>query len=102
MHTISKSLAGLGLAAALSSTPAFADHNSRWGEGWANMPNDIHNTRIETRGEDTTFRDFVRHGNGADSDNRFATTEARGRMSVRQTGQRSARTAQKGKRGGRR
>jgi hypothetical protein len=49
---------------------AQADHNSVWGEGWANMPNDIHNTRIETLGEDgTTFRDFVQYGNGADSVN---------------------------------
>lgn len=39
-------------AALLFSAQAFADHNSKNGEGWANMPNDIHNTRIETRGGD--------------------------------------------------
>jgi hypothetical protein len=39
-------------AALLFSAQAFADHNSKNGEGWANMPNDIHNTRIETRGDD--------------------------------------------------
>ena len=32
-----------------ASGAALADHNSKNGEGWANMPNDIHNTRIETR-----------------------------------------------------
>jgi hypothetical protein len=57
------------------STTALGDHNSRWGEGWAKMPNDIHNTRIETRGDDSTFRDFVRFGNGADSVNRFSTDD---------------------------
>jgi hypothetical protein len=72
------------LLAALSTT-ALADHNSRWGEGWANMPNDIHNTRIETRGDNRTFRDFVRFGNGADSVNRFATEdETRGRKASAQ------------------
>jgi len=59
---------------------ALADHNSRWGEGWAQMPNDIHNTRIDTRGDNTAFRDFVRQGNGADSENRFATSDSRGRQ----------------------
>jgi len=52
---------------------ALADHNSIWGEGWANMPNDIHNTRIDTLGDRDTFRDFVRYGAGADSVNRFTT-----------------------------
>jgi hypothetical protein len=57
------------------SATALADHNSRWGEGWAKMPNDIHNTRVETRGDDNAFRDFVRFGNGADSVNRFSTDD---------------------------
>lgn len=72
-------LAALGAFAALPA--ALADHNSKWGEGWANMPNDIHNTRIDTRGDNTTFRDFVRRGNGADSVNRYSTdaTGARGK-----------------------
>ena len=65
-----------GALIAVSGT-AQADHNSKWGEGWANMPNDIHNTRVETRGDDTSFRDFVKQGNGADSVNRFATDESR-------------------------
>ncbi|MEZ5558221.1 MAG: hypothetical protein R3E86_06690 [Pseudomonadales bacterium] len=34
---------------------------------------------IDTRGDNTTFRDFVRYGNGADSVNRYATDDARGR-----------------------
>lgn len=60
------------LVAAMGAAPAFADHNSVWGEGWANMPNDIHNTRIDTMDEDgSVFADFVRGGDGADSVNRF-------------------------------
>ncbi len=58
------------LTMALSSA-ALADHNSKWGAGWANMPNDIHNTRIDTRDDNDVFRDFVRYGNGAESENRF-------------------------------
>jgi hypothetical protein len=54
---------------------AFADHNSKNGEGWANMPNDIHNTRIETReaNDNEAFRDFVKYGEGSRTENRFAT-----------------------------
>lgn len=59
----------LGLTA---SAAVLADHNSPWGEGWANMPNDIHNTRLDTRDDDNDdFIDFVRAGMGADSENRF-------------------------------
>ena len=68
---------------------ASADHNSRWGEGWANMPNDIHNTRADTRGDNTAFRDFVSKGNGADSVNRYATDPGRSQQSNRQRSQRS-------------
>ena len=54
----------------LATTSAYADHNSVWGEGWANMPNDIHNTRIETLSSDNSeFIVFVRGGGGADSVN---------------------------------
>ena len=60
-------------ALALTQQMAFADHNSPFGAGWANMPNDIHNTRIDTLGDNTTFRDFVRYGNGSDSVNRYLT-----------------------------
>ena len=49
-----------------------ADHNSIWGEGWANMPNDIHNTRIETMDDEIdSFIDFVRMGSGAESVNPY-------------------------------
>ena len=56
----------------LATSAAYADHNSVWGEGWANMPNDIHNTRIETldvEDGNTIFTEFVREGGGADSVN---------------------------------
>lgn len=53
-----------------------ADHNSPMGEGWANMPNDVHNTRVETRGDNQAFRDFVKQGNGAATVNRFSDTTA--------------------------
>lgn len=58
---------------------ALADHNSPHGAGWARMPNDIHNTRIDTLGDSSAFRDFVRYGNGADSVNRYTTDDALGR-----------------------
>jgi len=68
---------GAATAIALCASPAFADHNSKQGEGWANMPNDIHNTRIETREADDNeaFRDFVKYGEGSTSVNRFASED---------------------------
>ena len=39
----------------LTQQAAFADHNSPHGAGWARMPNDIHNTRIDTLGDNTAF-----------------------------------------------
>ena len=58
--------------------PVIADHNSKNGEGWANMPNDIHNMRIETReaNDNEAFRDFVKYGEGSKTENRFATDDA--------------------------
>lgn len=41
---------------------AFADHNSIWGEGWANMPNDVHDTRIDTLDDQEAFLDFIGGG----------------------------------------
>lgn len=38
---------------------AMADHNSIWGEGWANMPNDTHDTRIDTLGDQEAFLDSL-------------------------------------------
>ena len=61
----------LGSLAALLSASALADHNSLNGAGWANMPNDVHNTRIEDDLSGTEFRDFVRQGAGADTVNRY-------------------------------
>jgi len=81
-------------AALLFSAQAFADHNSKNGEGWANMPNDIHNTRIETRGDNEAFRDFVKQGNGADSVNRYddGTAPGNGKMQQAQAAAESAET----------
>jgi hypothetical protein len=72
----------------LTAGAAYADHNSKNGEGWANMPNDIHNTRIETREADDNeaFRDFVRYGEGAESENRFATDDAGPNQAMEQKG----------------
>ena len=68
---------------------AVADHNSKNGEGWANMPNDIHNTRIETREADDNeaFRDFVKYGEGSTSENRFASDETVPAQSRKQSGE---------------
>lgn len=67
---------------------ASADHNSKNGEGWANMPNDIHNTRIETReaSDNEAFQDFVRYGEGSTSQNRFASDETVPAQAMKQQG----------------
>jgi hypothetical protein len=87
----SKRISGLGAVLLLlgASTTAMADHNSPWGAGWAKMPNDIHNTRVETLDsrEQSSFRDFVRYGNGATSVNRFTSeTNARRSMNTNRMG----------------
>lgn len=58
-------------AMSLLASSAIADHNSQNGPGWANMPNDIHNTRVETLEADDNqaFRDFVKYGEGSESVN---------------------------------
>jgi len=63
----------------VSAAPTFADHNSRNGEGWASMPNDIHNTRVETleNNDNDAFREFVKYGEGSKSVNRFASDDTR-------------------------
>lgn len=67
-----KSLAVFLVAGSLfTATAAQADHNSVWGAGHANMPNDIHNSAIEDTHEE--FLDLVQKGGGADSVNRYAT-----------------------------
>ena len=64
----------LGSLAALFSVSALADPNSPRGEGWANMPNDIHNIQIEDDLSGTEFSDVVRQGAGADTVNRYLDT----------------------------
>jgi len=78
----------LASAALVFSAQAIADHNSKWGEGWANMPNDVHNTRIDTRasGDNEAFKDFVQYGNGAESVNRYDDGEDGGNRQMKQAG----------------
>ncbi len=64
------------IAAMACLTAVRADHMSPCGPGWANMPNDIHNTRFDTLGDNDAFLDFVMYGEGADSTNRFLTETA--------------------------
>jgi len=65
-----KSVIAMLIAGGIVDTSSvYADHNSIWGEGTANMPNDIHNTRIEDNNE--KFLDLVQGGGGADSVNRY-------------------------------
>lgn len=63
------------LLGSLVAVPAMADHNSVWGAGTANMPNDIHNARIEGTTSDGTVIDdwtaFVSKGAGAETVNRY-------------------------------
>jgi len=65
----------VSLLASLAAAPAMADHNSIWGAGKANMPNDIHNTRIEEANTglmtSDEWRDFVSKGAGAETVNRY-------------------------------
>lgn len=80
-----------GSLAALVSASALADHNSPHGAGWANMPNDIHNTRIEDGLSGTEFADFVRQGAGAATVNRYldsTTTSGAGSASAARGGSR--------------
>ena len=65
------------IAAIAFAAPAYADHMSPWGAGWANMPNDVHNTRIDTRidGDNDAFLDFIMFGEGVDVTNRFLVEE---------------------------
>lgn len=90
-ETLASIVLALGIAAV---STVQADHNSPWGEGWANMPNDIHNTRVDTRDEDTeAFIDFVRMGSGADSENVYLvdSTDATGGGSADRGGSRGGR-----------
>lgn len=69
----SKFLTAVLVAGSLFSVAtAQADHNSIWGAGSANMPNDIHNSAIED--DQDVFMDLVQYGDGADSVNRYDDT----------------------------
>jgi hypothetical protein len=72
----------------LASTSVLADHNSPNGAGWANMPNDIHNTRIEEDLSGREFADFVRQGAGAATVNRYldSSTATRGSRAAAPSG----------------
>ncbi|MGD8484341.1 MAG: hypothetical protein PVJ63_05810 [Thioalkalispiraceae bacterium] len=98
-NSIIAMLISAGMFAASS---AYADHNSVWGAGSANMPNDIHNTRIEDDNE--TFLELVQQGGGADSVNRYADSDtttttmgSRSRMTT-SMGSRSATMSRGGRR----
>ncbi len=47
------------------SSLAMADHLSIWGEGWANMPNEIHNLRMEYKDDNDAFLSEIQYGAGA-------------------------------------
>jgi len=71
IHMKLKSLLAIFITSSVfASSAVLADHKSPMGAGTANMPNDIHNTRIEDDNE--TFLDLVQGGGGADSVNRYA------------------------------
>lgn len=76
----------------VAAAPGFADHNSKDGEGTANMPNDIHNTRVETleTNDQAAFRDFVRYGEGSKTVNRFEAEETEPNQAIEQKGERKA------------
>ena len=94
----------LGAATALAfiAAPAIADHNSKEGEGWANMPNDIHNTRIETleTRDNEAFREFVKYGEGSDSVNRFDSEDTAAGRGKEQKGKAATEQAQAQKKAG--
>lgn len=70
-----KTLTIIALLAGLTSLPALADHNSVWGPGYANMTNDVHNTRIEDDLTSDEWSEFVQNGDGADTVNRYTDDE---------------------------
>lgn len=67
-------LRGAAVVLMFASAPVvMADHNSKDGIGSANMPNDIHNVRLDVRlndADNSYFTDFVQYGEGADVPNR--------------------------------
>ncbi len=68
---IRKSLTVIAFLSGMAAMPAWADHMSVWGAGWANMPNDVHNTRIEDDLTQDEWVDFIQYGDGASTPNRY-------------------------------
>lgn len=93
-QTFTSVLAATVLAVA---APSFADHNSKNGEGTANMPNDIHNTRVDTleTNDNEAFRDFVKYGEGSTTVNRFESDETQPNQANERQGEANA-TANRG------
>ncbi len=54
-----------GLASLGMSSTVVADHMSIWGEGWANMPNEIHDLRMEYKDDNAAFLSEIQYGAGA-------------------------------------
>ena len=79
---------GLAIAVAFVASTALADHNSKNGEGTANMPNDIHNTRVDTieSGDQEAFKDFVKNGAGSETINRFNSDDTTAQRASNQEG----------------
>lgn len=97
-------LIALSVATALvtAAAPTFADHPSKNGEGTANMPNDIHNTRVETReaNDNDAFRDFVKYGEGSKVPNRFESDETTAPKAQEKQGNASSSQSQQQSRSG--
>ena len=97
-----KALTLAGIVVTALSGNVMADHNSPFGAGWANMPNDIHNTVTEDSLRGTAFRDFISRGAGADSVNRYSDgTRSHSRSSSSRSGGSASRSGGGGGRGGR-
>jgi hypothetical protein len=76
--------------------PGIADHNSKNGEGTANMPNDIHNTMVETleSNDSQAFRDFVKYGKGSKTVNRFESEDTQPKQATERKGEAKAKKNQ--------
>jgi hypothetical protein len=81
-YTFPKSISLFVLLGTFAVDPAVADHNSVWGAGTANMPNNIHNTRIELANTGLMTSDewiaYVSKGAGADTVNTYLDTDGDG------------------------
>lgn len=89
-------MTAIASAVLLAAAPSVADHNSKNGEGWANMPNDIHNTRVETREADDNeaFKDFVKQGAGSKTVNRFDSDDTQSKRAAERKGKAEATKSQ--------